>query len=131
LLVEHRAWPLSQHPCQRRDENVRWSWLLDEFSIGAVTLQLAVTAVDHKRDVPLLENAADLGRVLAFQPVIEDRRRKIGVACMNASCRQSMGQEHTRAGPFEKFLDMKGNERLVFDDKNQTPVKLARHNAPQ
>ena len=110
---------------------MRRSWLADEFSIRAVTLQLAVTAVDDKRDVKLLENAADLGRVVAFQPVIEYRRRKIGVPCMNASCRQSMGHKHTRAGIFEKFLDMKCHERFVFDDKNQMPVKLTRHDAPQ
>ncbi len=37
---------------------------------------------------------------------------------------------YTRAGIFEKFLDMKCHERLVFDDKNQMPVKRTRHNAP-
>jgi hypothetical protein len=129
LLVEWASL-LSKHTCQRSHKNMRRCGLVHELSVCAVTVNVAIAAVEHERDVSLFQDGANFRRVVLLQPVVENSRGKRGMAGMNAGCRQGMSQKDTRPGSFEKFLDVECNERLILDDKHQSPIKLAGHDFP-
>ena len=89
-LVDRWTLLLSQDPCQRRDEDMRRSWLVDQFTVSAVTVNFAITAVQHERDISLFQDRANFRGVVCLKPVVENCRGKLRVSGINTSCWESM-----------------------------------------